>query len=299
MTIDLTPAKPARTVAARMVRCIYRQKTRTHACPELPRLDGRTALVTGGIAGVGEFVSRGLLSRGAGVVSLSRGVSQGTGTDIGVESLTCDLADPDSVVSAVDALGGRRFDLVICNSGIVMREHQTTALALEKTFAVNVFGHHLLYRLLLDRCMLGEGARIVLTTGEAYVMATECAPRPKVFKPNHAYASSKLGNLWQVQELVKRWPKYRAYAVHPGAVLSGLGGGAGSGFAHWLTGRVAISEEQGAQAALIAATQALQNGAYWHNVAGVVDLVSTDAARDHEKSARLWAELERLAASWL
>ena len=78
---------------------------------------------------------------------------------------------------------------------------------------------------------------------------------------NYRILGSKLGNLWQVQELTKRYPGIRAYAVHPGVVLSGFAGGPKEGFSYWLRSKLLISEEQGAQAALIAATQDLPNGA--------------------------------------
>ncbi len=299
MGIDLRPTRASRSAAARLFRCFFRQQARTRACPELPRLDGKTALVTGGGAGVGEFVSRGLMRRGAAVVSFSRGVSRGTGPIAAMECVTCDLAEPDSIVSAVDDLAGRTIDLLVCNSGIVLRDHQLTATGLEKTFAVNVFGHHLLYRLLIDREMLATGARIVMTTGDAYVTVRECLSTPQRYKRNRAYSGSKLGNLWQVLELTKRYPSLKAYAVHPGVVLSGFGGLERTGLSGWLMGKLLVTEKQGAEAALIAATQDLPCGAYWHNVLGIMDLPPTDVARDAGRSAALWDELERLAERWL
>ncbi len=299
MSIDLTPKKSATGNNRRMFACIFRQKAKNHFCPETPLLEGKTALVTGGGAGVGEFVSRGLLKREAEVISLSRGVSKGTSVIDEIESIKCDLAEPASVVSAVDELAERKFDIVICNSGIMMPNHQTTSEGIEKTFAVNVFGHHLLYRLLIERGMLADNARIVMTTGEVYVMTDECLSKPEHYNGNRAYAGSKLGNLWQVLELAKRYPNIQTYAVHPGVVLSGFGGAPRGEVASWLMSKLLISEEEGAQSALIAATQDLPNGAYWHNVVGVVDLPSTDAAKDEQKSVALWDQLETLTSPWL
>ncbi|WP_275041454.1 SDR family NAD(P)-dependent oxidoreductase [Leisingera sp. ANG-Vp] len=288
--------RAAKGSAARLFRCLYRQRSRTRACPDLPRLEGKTALVTGGMAGVGEFVSRGLAERGAAVVSLSRGVSKGTEMPPGAEAVKCDLADADSIVAAVNSLDGRTFDIVVCNSGIVSRVHEVTPDGIERTFAVNVLGHHLLYRLLIERGQLAGAARIVMTTGDAYVIAKHCKPFPQDYRPNLAYAGSKLGNLWQARELARRYPNLRAYAVHPGVVNSGFAGGDRQGVSHWLRSKLLITEGQGAQAALIAATQGLPNGSYWHNACGVMELPETDAALDARKSAALWEQMEVLIA---
>ena len=301
MPVDLTPTRPAKRNLLRIFACIFRQRSKMKQCPKSPRLDGKNVVITGGSAGVGEFISRGLLEAGAHVTSLSRGVSRGTGAVAGVKSIVCDLADPASVVSAVNELGNQTFDIVICNSGVVLSSYQKTALGLEKTFAVNVFGHHLFYRLLIERGRIADDGRIVMTAGEIYVNADDCKPDTDAnqYKGPKVYAGSKLGNLWQVLELTKRYPNIKAFAVHPGVVASGFGVSSKDGFVPWLRSKILISEEEGAQAALIAATQELPSGAYWHNVLGNIDLPAEDVAKDGRKSSELWEQLERLAEPWL
>lgn len=216
-----------------------------------------------------------------------------------VQSIFCDLASPKSIVAAVDELGSRKFDIVICNSGIVLDSYQTAEIGIEKTFAVNVFGHHLLYRLLITREMLNAQARIVITSGEAYVNHNKHTPNQNNYKGSEVYGGTKLGNLWQVLELTKRYASIKSFAVHPGVIASGFVGGSKSGFAHWLRSKILISEEQGAQASLIAATQDLPRGSYWHNLLGIVDLPACDVARDQAKSKEQWKKLEELAKPWL
>ncbi len=70
VSIDLNPYRPAKRPSLRLLRCMFRQRARTRACPQEPRLEGKTVLVTGGTAGVGEFISRDLLKRGAKAVSI-------------------------------------------------------------------------------------------------------------------------------------------------------------------------------------------------------------------------------------
>ncbi|PTC02595.1 hypothetical protein C9980_22715 [Vibrio mediterranei] len=299
MKFDLTPYRASRHMPVRMLTCMYRQQSRTQSCPELPRLDGKTVLVTGGAAGVGEFISRGAMARGAKVISMSRGVSPGVDKLHGVQQIKCDLADLASVNNAVDQLNGQKVDILFCNAGIALREHKMAADNIEMTYAVNVLGHHLLYRLMLERNLFTSQPRIVMTSGDAYVANDECEANPLWSGMSKVYGGTKLGNLWQTFELPKHFPEAHATAVHPGVVMSGLGGLKLTGLAHWALSKMAISEQQGAQASLIAATQDLPNGGYWHNVCGLMELPKGDAALDSQKAAKLWDKLEELCQPYL
>jgi len=301
MTLDMTPYRASRLMPVRMMTCMYRQQSRTIACPDLPRLDGKTVLVTGGASGVGEFISRGALERGATVISMSRGISEATGALADVQQIKCDLADLASVRNAVDQLAVRKIDILFCNAGIALREHKMTTDNIEMTYAVNVLGHHLLYRLLQERDLFNDEPRIIMTSGDAYVAAENCEANPKLkkFSTPKVYGGTKLGNLWQALELSRHYPSIRAIAIHPGAIMSGLGGSTPTGIVHWLLSKIAISVEQGAQASLIAATQDLPSGSYWHNVCRLMELPEGDVALDTQKSSKLWEELEYLVDPWL
>jgi NAD(P)-dependent dehydrogenase (short-subunit alcohol dehydrogenase family) len=299
MVIDLTPVKPAKNKFLRIFGCIFRQKAKLKRCPIPLNLSGKNVLITGGIAGVGEFISRALVKAGANVTSISRGVSNENKSIENVNAIFGDLSDPKSVKMAVDELGRSKFDIVICNAGIVLDNFQITAYGQEKTFSVNVFGHHLLYRLLIERAMLSNDARIIMTSGEAYVSHNDKIPNESNYNGMQVYANSKLGNLWQTMELTKRYPTIKSLAIHPGVIASGFVGSSKTGFLHWLRCKLLISEEEGAQAALIASTQDLPNGTYWHNTLGIVDLSNDDIAQNAIKSLQQWQELEKLAAPWL
>lgn len=298
MKLDFTPYLASQYMLVRMLTCMYRQQSRTQSCPELPRLDGKTVLVTGGASGVGEFISRGAMARGAKVISMSRGVSGGNKL-AGVQQIKCDLADLESVKNAIEQLNDQKIDILFCNAGIALREHRMAANNIEMTFAVNVLGHHLLYRLLLERDLFTSAPRIVMTSGDAYVASDECEASPSWSGMSKVYGGTKLGNLWQAFELPKHFPEVHATVVHPGGVMSGLGDLKLTGIARWALSKVAISEKQGAQASLIAATQDLPNGGYWHNVCGLMELPNGDAALNTQKAARLWNKLEELCQPYL
>ena len=277
---------------------IIGQKLKHRACPQLSRLDGKRILITGGNAGVGEFITRSLIAQGAQVTSLARGVSASSNEIPGVEFFYVDLTHPESIVSAVNQLGQQPFDIVICNAGLLSKTAEMSPSGYEKTFAVNVLGHHILYRLLMKKNLLVDGARIVITTGDIYILESECSPEIPFDEPYKTYSRSKLGNLWQVRELTKRYPNLHPIAVHPGVIANNFAGER-FGLLSWLRRTQLISEEQGAHSSLIGATQNLPRGSYWHNVFGLVDLSKNDPACHDKSSQNLWGKLESITLPYL
>lgn len=297
-SIDLTPKRNLPAGKKRLFTAIFGQKKKNRVCPSEPRLDGKRALVTGGAAGVGEFISRGLMARGAEVITMARGASVGTGVITGAKFIQADLEDPDSIVNAVESLVETPIDLLICNAGLISQSSETSQEGIEKTFAINVLGHHILYRLLIERGLLAENAKIIMTSGDIYVSANQCSASLPYDSASASYARSKLGNLWQALELNHRYSNYVAIAIHPGVVASGFIGSK-TGILAWLRDKILLAEEAGAQAALIAATQNLPSGSYWHNIFGLIDFPAGDPALNHKASTALWDQLELLAAPYL
>ncbi len=294
---------PPTSVPARMWRCMWRQRRKNTACPEAPRLDGRLALVTGGARGIGLETTRGLADRGAEVISASR---RAHGSDLPARFLPLDLADLASVVKAVaalpDVLAGRRLDAVVANAGLWPRKFARSAQGHEIAFATNVLGHHALLRGLQDRKLLAPDARVVIVTGDIYVMAGDCTPDftyRGALGAQQAYCRSKLGNLWQMRELARREPGLRAHAVHPGVIASELAG-SGRGIAGAFKRAVMLSTHEGAQTSLFCVSQPdLESGSYYHNTLGRVLLRADDPAASGPAAARLWETLETLSAPFL
>jgi retinol dehydrogenase-14 len=138
-------------------------------------LQGRTALVTGGNAGIGLATACALAARGAHVVLLGRNperngyaaaeIREATGSDA-VTTLACDLTDPSAVRWAADRF--RRdhatLDVLINNAGIFLPTRELTPTGLEKTFAGIYLGHFLLTNLLLDALKAAPEGRVVCVT---------------------------------------------------------------------------------------------------------------------------------------
>lgn len=94
MSFDLSATIPRSNRISRILAGTPGQKKKNRLCPPTPRLDGRRALVTGGAAGVAEFVSCGLMERGVQVVTGARGLSRGTASHTETDTLAVDLSDP-------------------------------------------------------------------------------------------------------------------------------------------------------------------------------------------------------------
>jgi len=306
----VTHHPPARAVP-RVLGSLWRQGRRSPVCPANP-IEGQLGLVTGGSRGIGLETSRGLAARGAEVVVAARGAGAGEREAAALGAahgrpahfLPLDLADLGALPASLDrlerVLAGRALDVVVANAGLWPTRPARSAQGHELAFATNVLGHAALVRGALARGLLAPGCRVVVVTGDLYVVARECtaefAPRG-LLGGARAYCRSKLGNLWYARELARRRPELRVHAVHPGVVASELGGGNGA-LSRAVKRRILISPERGAQASLFCATQAgLASGTYYHNVLGRVELAPDDPACDDRRAGELWERLEGLAAA--
>jgi NAD(P)-dependent dehydrogenase (short-subunit alcohol dehydrogenase family) len=303
------PPSPLR----RMLGAGFGQARRTPRCPDMPRLDGRLALVTGATGGIGLEIARGLARRGAALVLPSRNPDKGARVAAAlrgeasaeVDLVELDLEDLGAVRGAAEAIArvaaGRRLDFLVENAGVWPQRYAETRQGFEIAFGVNVLAHFALRRALALAGVL-RGGRVVMLTGDIYSLAADCTPDFRGSGPlggMRAYCRSKLGNLWIGAELARRVPELEVRVVHPGVVATGLGGDFGALGAR-IRRLLMIPPELGAQLPLLCATQpGLESGGYWHNVHGRMRLAPGDPARDSAAAARLWATCEALARPYV
>jgi NAD(P)-dependent dehydrogenase (short-subunit alcohol dehydrogenase family) len=171
------------------------------------------------------------------------------GRDTGLpgETIACDLASLEDVRKAADTVR-QRLDSgeipplggFLGNAGLQMTSTtRTTAEGFEMTFGVNVLANHLLLNLLLDR--FTAPARIAITASDVHfgdfkhnlglIPAPRWADAGELARPGtgrransasegrRAYATSKLGVVYQVHALARRLPPgVDVYAYNPGLV---------------------------------------------------------------------------------
>jgi D-threitol dehydrogenase (NAD+) len=233
------------------------------------RLDGKAALVTGGAAGIGAAIAAGYATKGAriAVVDLNETAAAKTASGLPTESrgFYCDVADPDSVRSTVDAVLDvfGRVDILVNSAGVVQLApaEELSEKAWDVTIDVNLKGTFLMCQA-VGRSMLDAGGGVIVN------MASQAAT---VALDQHvAYCASKFGVLGVSKVLAAEWgPRgVRVNSISPTVVLTELGrkawdGPHGDALKKLIpTGRFAYPDEIAAAAVYLASdAAAMVNGA--------------------------------------
>ena len=197
---------------------------------DLPHLEGKRFLITGGTSGIGKEAARELARAGADVTITARSIAKGESVRKEISSsrvsvLEMDLTDLNSVRKAARAVEGR-IDVLILNAGVMAIPFAKTADDFEMQMGTNHLGHFAFAGLIREKI----DSRVVSISSQAHrtgsfgdgshdAIRDICFGRNK-YNPWGAYGASKLANLLFTFELERRaraeeWP-FRAYAAHPG-----------------------------------------------------------------------------------
>jgi NAD(P)-dependent dehydrogenase (short-subunit alcohol dehydrogenase family) len=192
------------------------------------RLDGKTAIVTGGYAGIGLETTRVLAEAGAEVIVPARDLEKARKAIGGLANVTIeplDLAVPSTVDAFAARHAGRALHLLINNAGIMAVPLARDARGIESQLATNHLGHFQLFVRLLPALRRANGARVIALSSRGHVRSAfdfedpnfEHRPYDKMI----AYGQSKTANVLFAVEADRRYHAdgIRAYAVHPGAIL--------------------------------------------------------------------------------
>ncbi|KAH7951484.1 hypothetical protein HPB52_009801 [Rhipicephalus sanguineus] len=188
----------------------------TKQCKCTTRLEGKTALVTGGSVGIGYETAKALACRGARVIFTCRNMQVGKqalasmieasgGGDIVLKQL--DLSSLTSVRSlANDILANEpRLDLLVNNAGRTAPFQRTLSVdGLETTIQSNHLGPALLTGLLLDLLKRSAPSRIVVVSSMVHAWVHLDPDDPFLehhYTHSRAYGLSKLYNLYFAREL--------------------------------------------------------------------------------------------------
>jgi NAD(P)-dependent dehydrogenase (short-subunit alcohol dehydrogenase family) len=124
------------------------------------RLDGRTALITGGASGIGEATARAFAAAGARVliadIDLSR--AQRLAVELGGAPHQCDITEEDSVRRLFEEIPS--LDILVNNAGIglVGGVEETEAEDFDRVVRVNVRGMFLVTRAAMPRLVASHGS---------------------------------------------------------------------------------------------------------------------------------------------
>ncbi len=197
------------------------------------RLDGRTAIVTGGYAGIGLETTRALVNAGATVIVPARTPDKARAALAGlarVELETLDLSAPSSIdaFAARFVASGRPLHILVNNAGIMATPLARDARGFESQLATNHLGHFQLTARLWPALRAARGARVVALSSRGHARAGVDFDDPhferRAYDKWVAYGQAKTANALFAVGLDARGAPHdvRAFSVHPGAVMTEL-----------------------------------------------------------------------------
>jgi NAD(P)-dependent dehydrogenase (short-subunit alcohol dehydrogenase family) len=204
---------------------------------QLPDLDGRVAVITGGNSGIGWHTAYALAAHKARVVLACRNVDRASAAvrkirakspAADVVAAELDLASMASVRAFAEEWTGR-LDLLVNNAGVMAPPKPAiTDDGFELQFGTNHLGHFVLTGLLLPSLLAAKG-RVVTVASVAHhgggedVVDGNAGPG---YNSQHTYSNSKLANLLFADELDRQFRARRlpltSVAAHPGVSATGL-----------------------------------------------------------------------------
>lgn len=300
---------------------------------DIPSLQGRSALVTGGNgypegdrSGLGFHDALQLARAGADVTIASRNLERGEEAVRHIKDIfprasirfeTLDLSDLASVAGFAERIRASRnsLDILVNNGGVMGRKsRELSADGFERVFATNTLGHFALTARLLPLLREGNSPRVVwVSSSRSFLGAINFADLQLVqdYDYGAAYDNSKLAILMVAFEMQRRsaaegWG-ISSMAAHPGIARTNLvpdGPGLDSleGRNHRYMPFLFQTPAQGALPTLYAATspQAAASGYYGPNgflgLGGLPGWAGIpEKADDQQVAAKLWATLEQLS----
>lgn len=157
--------------------------------------------MTGAGSGLGRATARRLAAEGAQVACLdiAHGAAKETVESIGpsARAFPCDVSDPESVVSAVDAavahLGSLNLAVTCAGIGKLANSHEVPFEEWSRIVGVNLTGTFLVAQAALRHMLAGDGGRIVTVASNAGLMgqpfsAAYCASKGGVVNLTKALA---------------------------------------------------------------------------------------------------------------
>jgi NAD(P)-dependent dehydrogenase (short-subunit alcohol dehydrogenase family) len=218
----------------------YGAETTTDEVLDGVDLTDRLILVTGASAGLGHEASRALAAHGATVIMTARDRAKGERAVAAIrervpaadlELREVDLASLASVRSFTDAFlaDHDRLDVLIANAGVMACPFGHTADGFETQFGTNHLGHFVLVNRLAPVLDAVATSRLVMLSSRGHQRADidlddpgfETTPYDKF----EAYGRSKTANILfaVAYDSRHRDAGTRAFAVHPGVIVTELG----------------------------------------------------------------------------
>jgi NAD(P)-dependent dehydrogenase (short-subunit alcohol dehydrogenase family) len=209
---------------------------------DIPDLQGKIIIVTGGNSGLGLASVKALAAKRAEVIMACRSVQRGNEArklllkdqpKAKIKVMELDLSNFWSIrMFAGDFKKDyNQLDILLNNAGVMMTPYTQTKDGVELQQSTNYFGHYALTGLLLDLLATTAGSRVVNISSLAHKTGTMnfknlLYEKGRGYTPYKAYSRSKLENLLFTFELqrffVKNKIDCKAVVAHPGVSYTNL-----------------------------------------------------------------------------
>lgn len=189
------------------------------------RLNGRTAIVTGGNRGIGRAIAHGLAEVGADVVIANRTAEEGqavadeieTATDSAAMAVPTDISEEEEVQRLVDATVEEfsAVDVLVNNAGIAIHNpaEEKSLEEWQQTIDINLTGTFL--------CSKYAGREMIDAGGGSIINVTSMSTIIANYPQHHVdYQASKGGMEAFSRQLASEWAKYdiRVNNIAPGYI---------------------------------------------------------------------------------
>jgi NAD(P)-dependent dehydrogenase (short-subunit alcohol dehydrogenase family) len=274
---------------------------------------GKTCLITGATAGIGEVTARELARAGARVIIVGRSPGRCAATlerirnqtgATAVESLLADLSFQEDVRRLADQVRERcdRLDVLVNNAGGMFLDRRETVAGIELTLALNHLSYFLLTTQLLPLLKASAPSRIVNVASDAHngcsIDFDDIQGRRR-YTGWRAYKRSKLANILFTYELARRLEGTGATAntLHPGFVRTDFF----KDFTGWVgfitklgAALVAIGPEEGARTSVYLASSPEVEGVSGRYFVKSRPARSSPQSHDRAAAERLWRLSEEM-----
>ena len=186
-------------------------------------LGGKTAVVTGGAAGIGAAIASAFVAKGAkvGLADLNRDGAMKMAAALGPDcaAFTCNVAEPQSVTACVGEVISRfgRVDVLVNSAGVVLLGAEELAVeAWQATVSVNLLGTFLMSQAVGRHMLEARKGKIINIASQAASVA---------LSGHAAYCASKAGVLGLTRVLAYEWGGrgITVNAISPTVVMTDLG----------------------------------------------------------------------------
>lgn len=281
-------------------------------------MHGKTVLITGATAGIGEVTALELARSGATVVGVGRNPAKcatvadrirAASGNPDVAYLVADLSVKAQVRRLAQELQTKysRLDVLVNNAGAIYMQRQESADGIELTLALNHLSPFLLTDLLLGMLKASAPARIVTVSSGAHRMGQinfDDLEGKRQYGGWRAYSQSKLANILFSYELARRLDgsNVTANALHPGFVASnfalnnaqGIGGRFFAGLMKVGARYLGRTSEVGAETSIFLASSPTVDGVTGKYFLDMKAVPSSPISYDSAVARRLWEVSEEM-----